>query len=132
LERLGVGLLGDIRTALEGLKTVKNEIVLGDAWYLRSAFPFRTSDNRIEGVVITYVDITERKKAENEIQSLAKFPAENPNPIVRLSNDGLVLYFNRACEPLVRMWNTAIGKTVPVDICVMVAETLAGGFPKTV
>ncbi|MFX5817321.1 PAS domain-containing protein, partial [Acinetobacter baumannii] len=31
--------------------------------YLRRILPYRTSDNRIDGVVITFVDITDRKRA---------------------------------------------------------------------
>ena len=31
-------------------------------------------------------DITERKQAENEIASLARFPSENPNPVLRLNS----------------------------------------------
>ncbi|MGH8217503.1 MAG: chemotaxis protein CheB [Steroidobacteraceae bacterium] len=33
-------------------------------WYLRRTLPYRTDDNRIGGVVITFVDITSRKHAE--------------------------------------------------------------------
>ena len=58
LERMGTGLLTDIRMALDGLKTVKKEIAIGDAWYLGSTFPFRTSESKIEGVVVTFIDIS--------------------------------------------------------------------------
>ncbi len=44
-------------------------------------------------------DITERKKAEAEIASLAKFPSENPNPILRVKNKRIV-YINQAGQDL--------------------------------
>ena len=40
-------------------------------------------------------DITESKKAEEELSSLAKFPSENPHPILRL-NRNKVIYVNNS------------------------------------
>jgi len=59
-------------------------------------------------------DITERKKAEAEIQSLAKFPAESPSPIVRVNHHGVIIYVNDASEPLMRYWACSIGQTLPL------------------
>ncbi len=47
-------------------------------------------------------DITERKKAEKEITSLAKFPSENPNPILRVKNKRIV-YINQAGQDLFKI-----------------------------
>jgi len=41
-------------------------------------------EGELAGIVTAY-DITERKQAEKEIASLAKFPSENPNPVLRLA-----------------------------------------------
>jgi two-component system, chemotaxis family, CheB/CheR fusion protein len=38
-------------------------------WYLRRTLPYRTEDNRIAGVVITFVEITARKQAEQAIEA---------------------------------------------------------------
>jgi len=38
-------------------------------WYIRRIFPYRTAENRIEGVVITFVEITERKRAEEALRA---------------------------------------------------------------
>ena len=38
----------------------------------------------------------ERKRVEVEVSSLAKFPSENPNPVLRLATDGTILYTNKA------------------------------------
>ena len=35
-----------------------------DRWYLRRVTPYRTADNRIDGVVVSFVDITARVQAE--------------------------------------------------------------------
>ncbi len=39
---------------------------------------------------------------ENDLQSAALFPRENPNPVLRIDGNGLVLYANRAGEKLFR------------------------------
>lgn len=44
-------------------------------------------------------DITERKKIEKKINNLAKFPSENPNPVMRVNRDK-VIYFNKASQNL--------------------------------
>ena len=48
------------------------------------------------GYISTVTDISESAKARREIRDLAKFPAENPNPILRVSPDGELLYANEA------------------------------------
>jgi signal transduction histidine kinase len=41
-------------------------------WYLTHVLPYRTPDDRIAGIVITFVDITRRKKSEEEIRELSR------------------------------------------------------------
>ncbi|MBA7585929.1 hypothetical protein ES708_27922 [subsurface metagenome] len=61
-------------------------------------------------MVAVSTDITERKQAMEEIEKLAKFPTENPNPVLRISKDGTVLYHNSASESLLRHWHYKEGK----------------------
>ncbi len=49
-------------------------------------------------------DITEGKQAEERLQSLARFPDESPQPVLRVSPDGSVMYANKASEPLMASW----------------------------
>ena len=52
-------------------------------------------------------------RALAEIESLARFPGENPNPILRVASDGTILYANAPSGPLLRLWGTAVGDRMP-------------------
>jgi two-component system CheB/CheR fusion protein len=59
-------LLDDARDVLATLVPVTREVKAENAaWYNCRTLPYRTKDNRIEGVVITFADITARKRAED-------------------------------------------------------------------
>ncbi len=72
-------LLVDARTVLSTLVPLTREIEAENgAWYTCRILPYRTKDNRIRGVVITFVDVTARKQAEDALNA-AKLQAESAN-----------------------------------------------------
>ena len=75
-------------------------------------------------------DMTKRKRIEREMQSLAKFPSENPNPVLRLSREGVVLYANEAGEPILRMWNMLREAWFPKRCAGRSAKRLRAGLRK--
>jgi PAS domain S-box-containing protein len=73
-------------------------------------------------------DITERKWAEKEILSVARFPDENPSPVLRVARDGQLLYANRSSQRLLEHWHCAqAGQSLPEAECGWIAETLERG-----
>jgi two-component system, chemotaxis family, CheB/CheR fusion protein len=42
-------------------------------WYIRHILPYRTEDDRIDGVVVTFTEMTERKRKEREIAEAKEF-----------------------------------------------------------
>ena len=54
-------------------------------------------------------DITEHKKIDEEIADLAKFPSENPNPVLRVTPE-FVIYVNQSGQDL---FKTNIGERIP-------------------
>ena len=45
-------------------------------------------------------DATDRRTAEKEIKALAKFPSENPTPVLRVAKDGSIIYTNKAAQKI--------------------------------
>lgn len=70
-------------------------------------------------------DITTRRQAEAEILALSKFPSENPNPVLRISKEGLILYFNEASIPLLEAWGCNNGKSIS-DKWVQIVQDVLG------
>ncbi len=68
-------------------------------------------------------DITDRKQADDNIRNLAKFPSENPNPVMRISGDGGILYANAASRSLLEARGAKEGKQVPQSWLEWVKET---------
>jgi PAS domain S-box-containing protein len=69
-------------------------------WY--EVFAYRTAPGRF---AVSFADITERKKVEEELalaheraRSLARFPEENPDPVLRLGADYRLVYANDAAH----------------------------------
>ena len=72
-------LLADAKIVLGNLVPLEREIEAEDsAWYTCRVLPYRTKENRIEGVVITFTDVTARRHAEDALNA-AKLQAESAN-----------------------------------------------------
>ncbi len=60
------------------------------------------------GTVAINRDITARKNAEQEMRELARYPEENPNPVMRVNPDGLLVYANKQCKPILEFWGVDV------------------------
>jgi PAS domain S-box-containing protein len=69
-------------------------------------------------------DITERKEARERAEWLARFPRENPDPVMRIARDGTVLYANEAAT---RFLGMTPGADVTGRLADLVTFALEGG-----
>jgi PAS domain S-box-containing protein len=81
------------------------------AWWCRV---LKDESGKVTGALSSARDITDRKRVEENIQSLARFPSENPNPVLRLNQDGIILYANEASTALLGDWGFAVGSAAKV------------------
>jgi signal transduction histidine kinase len=70
---------------------------------------------------------SEYERADMEIRSLAKFPSENPYPVLRIRSDGTVLYGNTAAEPVLKEKGSSIGEAAPEEWRERVTRALKTG-----
>ncbi|MBD3266366.1 PAS domain S-box protein, partial [bacterium] len=83
-------------------------------WVASNATIFRWDrEGRPLLVVGIHRDITERKNKEELIENLAKFPSENPNPVLRCSSDGKLIYANSPGARFLQQEGCQVGDELP-------------------
>ena len=66
-------LTADAEGVLRSLQPIEREVQdEAGRWYLTRLLPYRSPDDHIVGVVITFVDISRRKQGERELQELSR------------------------------------------------------------
>ena len=72
-------LLRDAGRVLQAIETIDREIESkSGAWYIRRILPYRTDGKKIEGIVITFADITHQKEAATALE-YARLQADSAN-----------------------------------------------------
>ena len=63
-------LAADVQTVLQTFAPIEREVGAGSGlWYIRRILPYRTEDDVVEGVVITFTDITERRRTADALKA---------------------------------------------------------------
>ncbi|MAX92447.1 MAG: chemotaxis protein [Pseudomonas sp.] len=89
-----------------------------DRWYLARFLPYRTLDDRIQGAVLTFIDVTDRRRAEAQLQDgeahmrrLAQ--STKGYGIITLDCNGIITTWNRGAEAIFGYTEMeAIGKCI--------------------
>ncbi len=93
-------LIDDVKSVLDTLVPVEQEVqTKAGGWYLLGVRPYRTLDNVIEGAVVTFVDITARKVAEQKLRESERFRSATEIEtlgMVFFRLDGVITYANDA------------------------------------
>jgi len=71
--------------------------------------------------------VAERKGAEEKVENLARFPDENPNPVLRVAGDRTILYVNPAGSCQLSQWNCGVGEPAPGDLGQLVSAAHSSG-----
>jgi len=89
--------------------------------------PLIDPSNKAIGAASLVMNVTERKRAEEEIRSLAEFPEENPNPVIRAFRDGSVLYANQPALRLLELMGWQAGHSLPKELLQQARRVLERG-----
>jgi len=92
-----------------------------------SAFPLLDEEQNVTGAFALNQDITAQKSYIGEIEHLAAFPSNNPNPVLQISSRGALLYHNPGSERFLSDLGYAEGTKINDELCDIVKETLANG-----
>jgi two-component system, chemotaxis family, CheB/CheR fusion protein len=101
-------LINDCRRVLSELAPIRREIhSRRNLWYDMRMRPYRTVDNKIDGIVITFVDVTERRHTEEALRESERQLRQQKRllelarvPIFMWDADGRIVEWNRGCEEL--------------------------------
>lgn len=101
-------LIKDARAVLADLTPIRREVRSRNGrWYDMRVRPYRTVDDKIDGVVITFIDITDRRQVDEALR-LSEENLRQDQRLVELSRDpifiwefdGGILFWNRGSEEL--------------------------------
>jgi len=68
-----------------------------------------------------------RRQALQQVRSLAKFPEEDPNPVLRVAANGNLLYANQSSRCLLSAWGITTGQCLPDEWGERVQQVLQSG-----
>jgi two-component system CheB/CheR fusion protein len=125
-------LLVDARAVLDSLESRERQVqTTSGSWFLMRIRPYRTLDNVIEGVVITFVDITEPKRVEealakaNDQLRLAVVVRDSSDAITVHDLDGRIIAWNPSA---VRMYGWSEAEALSLNVRDCVPEPLQKDF----
>jgi two-component system CheB/CheR fusion protein len=126
---------GDIQRVLDDLQTLDREIQTSDRrWIFTRLRPYRTVDDRIDGVVITFQDVTERRRAQEELRRGEErlrllIDRALEYAIFTMTSDGVIDSWNSGAE---RMFGYSAGEITGQHFeTLFTAEDRAAGVPAT-
>ncbi len=76
------------------------------------------------------------QKSYNEVENISRLPSENPNPVIRINDEGIVIYANESSlESFLDYLDLKLGDTVPDSFNILLNQAYSsrnGIFDKTI
>lgn len=128
-------LASDAALVFESLNMIEREVSSTDKhWYIARLLPYRSSEDHIDGTVLTFIDITKRREAEEELrlgEERMRLVAESTRDyaIITLDEQGVITTWNKGAE-LIFGYSKAEAEGAYYDF-IFSAEDRATGVPET-
>ncbi|GID08963.1 CheR family methyltransferase [Pseudomonas sp. 008] len=128
-------LASDAASVFESLNMIEREVSSTDKhWYIARLLPYRSSEDRIDGTVLTFIDITKRRAAEEELrlgEERMRLVAESTRDyaIITLDEQGVITTWNKGAE-LIFGYSKTEAEGAYYDF-IFSAEDRASGVPET-
>jgi PAS domain S-box-containing protein len=97
---------------------------------LYNASVYKDESGKVIGIFAAARDVTARKWIETELESIARLPRENPNPVIRLNQGHTITYSNPAAQMLLTEWGCAASQEVPTAITKRAIAALNDGIQR--
>lgn len=111
-----------MQQVLRTLVPLQREVSIQDGLtYQMQIRPYRDLNNVIDGVVITYVDVSERKKTEQVRALLAAIVESSQDAIISHDLDGTITSWNSGAEQL---YGCAASEALGKSLSAVIGETL--------
>lgn len=125
----------DAETVFGSLNMIEREVSSNDQrWYIARLLPYRSSEDHIDGTVLTFIDITKRRTAEDELRvnnERMRLVAESTHDfaIIILDEHGVIADWNTGAELMFGYDKAEVIGTY-YDL-IFVPEDRATGVPET-
>lgn len=102
------------------------------AYKSRPQYIIELAKNRLQAAARLIGEIVERKRAEEWIRDLSRFPSENPHPVLRIARGGAILYANAAAGPLLASLGAGTTGPLPAEWQQLTADALQHGVRRQI
>lgn len=88
-------LIEDARDVLDSLVPKEIEVRLKDRWYLMRIRPYRAIHDTIDGLILTFSEITGQKRVQQELRRLSRALEQSSSLVIIADAEGTIEYVNQ-------------------------------------
>jgi len=114
-------------TGFASVESAVRALNAGASGYITKPIDLDEMLTRIKNALDYQHLVNEIRQAEKKIESLAKFPEENPNPIFRVTNDGVLIFANKSAELILNELGLSVGTKVQEFLEKILNEAIDSG-----